>query len=67
MQVSFIVGLTIVGIVVIAKTVGSLLPIVAEKFGADPAIMASPLISTIVDSLSLIVYFNVARLMIPGL
>ena len=67
MQVSLIVGLTIVGIVVIAKTVGSLLPIVAEKFGADPAIMASPLISTIVDSLSLIVYFNVARLMIPGL
>ena len=67
MQVSMIVGITIVGIVVMAKTVGSLLPIIAEKFGADPAIMASPLISTIVDSLSLIVYFSIAKLMIGGL
>ena len=66
-QVSIIVGITIVGIVVMAKTVGSLLPIIAEKFGGDPAIMASPLISTIVDSLSLIVYFSIAKMLIGGL
>lgn len=67
LDVSVVVGLTIVGVVVMAKTVGSLLPIIAEKFGGDPAIMASPLISTIVDSLSLIVYFTIARTMIRGL
>ena len=66
-QVSIIVGITIVGIVVMAKTVGSLLPIIAEKFGGDPAIMASPLISTIVDSLSLIVYFSITKMLIGGL
>ena len=67
LDVSLVVGLTIVGVVVMAKTVGSLLPIIAEKFGGDPAIMASPLISTIVDSLSLIVYFTIARTMIRGI
>ena len=66
-QVSLIVGITIIGIVVMAKTVGSLLPIIAEKLGGDPAIMASPLISTIVDSLSLIVYFSIAKMFIGGL
>ena len=67
MDVSLIVGLTIVFIVVLAKAVGSLLPMGAEKLGFDPAIMASPLISTIVDSLSLIVYFTIAQMIIPGI
>lgn len=67
LTVSLIVGLTIFAIVVLAKAVGSLLPMVAEKLGGDPAIMASPLISTVLDSLGLIVYFNIARLIIPGL
>ena len=67
MDVSLIVGLTIIFIVVLAKAVGSLLPMGAEKLGFDPAIMASPLISTIVDSLSLIVYFTIAQIIIPGI
>ena len=50
-----------------AKAVGSLLPMIAEKLGFDPAIMASPLISTILDSLSLIVYFTIAKTIIPGI
>ena len=66
-NVALVVSLTILAIVVIAKAIGSLLPIVAEKFGADPAIMASPLITTIVDSLGLIVYFNIAQAILPGL
>ena len=66
-NVAFVVALTILSIVVIAKAIGSLLPIIAEKFGADPAIMASPLITTIVDSLGLIVYFNIAQIILPGL
>ena len=67
MNVALIVSLTVLAIVVIAKAVGSLLPIIAEKFGADPAIMAAPLITTIVDSVGLIVYFKIAQLIIPGL
>ena len=66
-NVALVVALTILSIVVIAKAIGSLLPIIAEKLGADPAIMASPLITTIVDSLGLIVYFNIAQMILPGL
>ena len=67
MNVALVVAFTILAIVVLAKAIGSLLPIVAEKLGADPAIMASPLITTIVDSLGLIVYFNIAQMILPGL
>ena len=66
-QVAAIVSLTIVFVVMFAKVVGSTLPIIAEKIGVDPAVMASPLISTITDAVSLIIYFNIARIMIPAL
>lgn len=46
--------------VIIAKTIGGLLPIIAKVFKLDPAIMAAPLITTIVDALSLVVYFQMA-------
>lgn len=48
----------------IAKMVGGLLPIVAKFFKADPAIMASPMITTIVDALSLMIYFYLAELIL---
>lgn len=50
--------------VVLAKSVGSLLPIIAKKLGADPAVMASPLVTTIVDSLSLLVFLGIATLLL---
>ena len=56
--------LTIVFIVMFAKVVGSVLPIAAEKLGVDPAVMANPLISTITDAVSLLIYFEIAKLMI---
>lgn len=65
--VAAIVSLTIVFVVMFAKVVGSTLPIIAEKIGVDPAVMASPLISTITDAVSLMIYFNIARFMIPAL
>lgn len=65
--VAAIVSLTIVFVVMFAKVVGSTLPIIAEKIGVDPAVMASPLISTITDAVSLMIYFNIARLLIPAL
>ncbi|MDY3006908.1 magnesium transporter [Anaerococcus sp. AGMB00486] len=61
-EVSLIVALTIFIIIVIAKVVGALLPMGAKKIGFDPAIMASPLITTIVDSIGLLCYFEVAKI-----
>ena len=46
--------------VIVAKMVGSTLPMLAKKIGLDPAVMASPFITTIVDVLSLLVYFQIA-------
>ncbi|MDD6937097.1 MAG: magnesium transporter [Oscillospiraceae bacterium] len=61
LMVAATVSLTIVFIVMFAKVVGSTLPIVAEKIGVDPAVMASPLISTITDAVSLLIYFTIAK------
>ena len=51
--------------VVIAKTVGGVLPMAAKLIHADPAIMAAPLITTIVDALSLMIYFAIAKQLLP--
>ena len=58
--VAAVVCCTLVGTVACAKLVGASLPILAEKIGFDPAVMASPFISTIVDALSLLIYFRFA-------
>ncbi len=60
MQISIVVSITIVCTVMFAKVVGCTLPMVAKKIGFDPAVMASPFITTIVDAVSLIIYFNIA-------
>ncbi len=54
------VCLTLVIVVIVAKLVGTILPIVAKRFGFDPAVMASPLVTTILDAVSLIIYFSIA-------
>ena len=59
-MVCLVVCLTILFVVVFAKCVGCSLPILAEKIGLDPAVMASPFISTIVDATSLLIYFRFA-------
>ena len=58
------VGLTLAFIAVVAKLVGGLLPMGAKKLGFDPAVMASPFITTIVDALSLLLYFTIASLLL---
>ena len=58
------VSLAIVFIVMFAKVVGSMLPVVAEKIGVDPAVMANPLISTLADAVSLLIYIYVAKLIL---
>lgn len=60
-MVAFTVALSLFATVVIAKTVGCVLPMVAKVFKADPAIMAAPIITTLVDAFALVFYFSVAE------
>ena len=59
-ELLLVVCLTLVFTVICAKVVGCTLPMCAEKIGIDPAVMASPFITTIVDALSLLIYFFIA-------
>ncbi len=63
--VALVISLTLIATVFFAKIVGSLLPIAAKKIGFDPAVMASPFITTIVDAVSLLIYFNIASMFLP--
>ena len=60
LQVAMVICITLIATIIIAKIVGCMLPMIAKKIGFDPAVMASPFITTIVDALSLIMYFSVA-------
>jgi len=60
LEVSLTVSITVAATVMIAKMVGGTLPLAAKKLKLDPAIMAGPLITTIVDALALMVYFGIA-------
>lgn len=62
--VAAVVCLTLASAVLIAKIVGCMLPMLAKKVGFDPAVMASPFITTIVDALSLLIYFRIATVML---
>lgn len=64
MLVSLTVSLTLIATVITAKMMGGMLPIIAKKLKLDPAIMAGPLITTVVDAVTLMVYFSMARLIL---
>ena len=63
-KIALVVCATLVITVIVAKFVGSTLPILARRLGFDPAVMASPFITTIVDALSLIIYFKTAGILL---
>lgn len=63
-MVAAVVCLTMLCTIICAKTVGCVLPMVADKLGLDPAVMASPFITTIVDAISLLIYFQFAKLIL---
>ena len=65
LAVASVICITLVAVVIIAKLVGCVLPLLAKKIGFDPAVMASPMVTTIVDALALFVYFNIATVMLP--
>lgn len=58
--IAFLVGLSLIATILMAKIIGSILPLIAKKLHFDPAIMAAPLITTIVDAGSILVYFSLA-------
>ncbi len=60
-----VVSLSVAAVVVVSKTIGCSLPIVAKLLKLDPALMAGPLITTLVDTISLIIYFALAKAFIP--
>ena len=60
LEANLVVSLTLIATVIVAKIVGCALPVAAKKLGLDPAVMASPFITTIVDAVSLLIYFAIA-------
>ena len=64
MTVAAVICLTLIVTVFAAKLVGCTLPLLAKKIGFDPAVMASPFITTVVDAISLMIYFNFASLLL---
>ena len=59
-EVALVVAISLLATVILAKLVGCALPILAKRVGFDPAVMASPFITTIVDAVSLLIYFQIA-------
>ncbi len=64
--VALTVSLALAGTVIIAKCVGCLLPLISKKIGFDPAVMAAPFITTIVDALALLAYFCIATVLLAN-
>lgn len=62
--IALVVSLTLVGTIIMAKLVGASLPLLSSKIGLDPAVMANPLITTVCDSLSLLIYFGIASMIL---
>ena len=63
-KLALVVSLSILGTVIMAKILGCILPMVAKKLKLDPAIMAAPLITTIVDTCSVLLFFNIATMIL---
>lgn len=61
---AFTVAITVLVICTWSTTVGSLIPIAAERFGVDPAVLSAPLITTLVDATGLIIYFSIAKVIL---
>lgn len=63
-QLAITVAVTMFAICIWSTTVGSLIPILAQRFGVDPAVLSAPLITTLVDATGLIIYFTIAKLIL---
>ncbi len=66
LRIAFTVGLSLMGIVLWGSLMGSMLPLILKKLGADPAASSTPFVATLVDVTGLLIYFSVALLMLRG-
>ena len=66
-MVAFTIAFSLVGIVLWGTVAGSMLPLILRRFGLDPASASAPFVATIVDVTGLIIYFNVARMILGGI
>ena len=64
LSLAIVIGLTLIGTIIIAKILGCILPIIAKKLKIDPAVMSAPLITTIADAMAILLYFNIAVLLL---
>lgn len=64
LTINLTVGLTLIATVILSKVIGGVLPMMAERFNQDPAVMAGPLITTLVDTFTLLLYFQIASLLL---
>ncbi len=62
-SMAIVIACSLVATIVVAKLVGCLLPLLAKRVGLDPAIMAAPLITTVVDACSIMIYFRIATML----
>ena len=60
LKLAIVIGLSLIGTVILSKLIGCTLPLLAKKLHLDPAIMAAPLITTVVDTCSIMIYFTIA-------
>ena len=65
-MIALVVSAAMLVTVLLAKSLGALLPLAAQKMRLDPAVVASPMITTVVDAISLIVYFQLANILLTG-
>ena len=63
-ELALVVSLTMLAICVWSTSVGALVPIIAQRFGVDPAVLSAPLITTLVDATGLIIYFTIAKMIL---
>lgn len=66
MLIGITIGITLVGVCTWGTVMGSMLPIVLKRFGADPATSSAPFIATLVDVTGLVIYFSIAATILSG-
>jgi len=64
LELGLTISATLIAIVTVSSTVAATLPIIGKRLGLDPAVFSAPMITTVVDALGLLIYFQFARMML---
>ncbi len=67
LAIGFTIGFTLIGVVLWGTLMGSMLPLILKKLGADPAVSSAPFVATLVDVFGLVIYFSLAWVFLQGL